>query len=211
MKPEVLETVMTEILEEQKQVSDKLGSYTSVLMEVYEKLSKTGRQEPADFNNLSERLRLIQMACQSILEQINLPVKEITQLKVSLDSCTVQLRQPLQQQVKHHIGKIWKVTIALVIALAVVVYFLLNTNGRLQQYRSNDFKYRHLKLTNNRSLQQLLLYADSLYIINPDSFKTSVQLREEHKREQFELLQQAADKEQQAKQLRTQAGEKQKP
>jgi len=208
MKPEVLETVMTEILEEQKQVSDKLGSYTSILMEVYEKLSKT---EDADFNNLNERLRLIQMACQSIPEQFNFPVKEITQLKISLDSCTMQLRQPLQQQIKHHISKIWMVAIAQLIALVVIIYFLLDTNGRLQQYRSNDYKYRHLKLTNNKSIQQLLMYADSLYIINPDSFKTSVRLRELQKQRKLELLEQATNKELEARKLRKQAAEKQKP
>jgi hypothetical protein len=208
MKPEVLETVMTEILEEQKQVSDKLGSYTSILMEVNDKLSKT---EEADFNNLNERLRLIQMACQSIHEQFSFPVKEITQLKISLDSCTMQLRQPLQQQIKHQISKIWMVAIALLIALIVIIYFLLDANGRLQQYRSNDYKYRHLKLTNNKSIQQLLMYADSLYIINPDSFKTSVRLRELQKQRKFELLEQATNKELEAKKLRKQAGEKQKP
>lgn len=39
MKPEVMETVLTEILEEQKQLNQKHASYTSILMDMDDKIN----------------------------------------------------------------------------------------------------------------------------------------------------------------------------
>lgn len=147
------------------------------------------------------------MVYESKPEQLSFPVKEINELRLSLDFHKAQLQKPLQRVI-HHVSKIWIVTAILFVAMNVLIYFLLKTNGNLQQYKANDIKYRHLKLTNSNTLRQVLMYADSLYIMNPDSFRISIRLREQQKKLQLHLLQEAVEKEQEAKKLRKEAREK---
>lgn len=202
MVPDVIETVLTELLEELRQVNSKLTSFTTILMELHE--GKTSLKADT-IEKFVERLRAVQMSLQSLPSQIQIPLKEITQLNQSLDLCTAQLQQPIQQVVKHHLAKIWMVAAGLLLTVVSLIYFLLENNSQLKQYEASEIKYRYLKLVSNSNLQRLLYYTDSLYRQKPDSFKVSVQQREAEEQLQLKLLQETKGKEHEAKQLRRRA------
>lgn len=204
MESDVIETVLTELLEELRQVNSKLTSFTAILMELHEE--KTSLKADTT-EKLVERLRTVQMSLQSLPSQIQIPLKEITQLNQSLDLCTAQLQQPIQQVVKHHIAKIWIAAAGLLITVVIMVYFLLNSHGQLKQYQAGEIKYRYLKLVSNPNLQWLLFYTDSLYRVNSDSFMVAVVQKEAEEQRRLKLLQEANAKEKKAKQLRRRAGQ----
>jgi hypothetical protein len=204
MEADVIETVLTELLEEQRQVNSKLTSFTAILMELHE--GKTNLKADTT-EKLVERLRAVQMSLQSLPSQIQIPLKEITQLNQSLDQCTVQLQQPIQQVVKHHISKIWMVAAGLLLTVVILIYFLLGSRSHVKQYETGEIKYRYLKLVSNPNLQRLLFYTDSLYRLKPDSFKVAVLQKEAEDELQLKLLQEAKGKEQEAKQLRRRASQ----
>lgn len=206
MEPGVIETVLTEVLEEQKQVNSKLSSFTAVLMEMHE--SKTNSKDSVS-DKLSDRLGTVQTALQALPEQINTLMEEIRQLRDSLERCRQQLKQPIRQVVKHHVSKIWMVAAGLFLGSVTLLYFLFDTSHKLDLYKAGDIKYRHLKTINRSDLQRLLFYTDSLYRMRPDSFVQAVEIKEEQEKLQIELLQQAVQKEKEAKQLRKRAGEQQ--
>jgi hypothetical protein len=204
MEPDVIETVLTELLEEQRQANSKLASFTAVLMELHEE--KTSLKADTT-EKLGERLRAVQMSLQSLPSQIQIPLKEITQLNQSLDQCTAQLQQPIQQVVKHHIAKIWMVAAGLLITVVIMIYFLLDSRSQLKQYEAGEIKYRYLKLVSNSNLQWLLFYTDSLYRLKPDSFKVAVLQKEAEEQRRLKLLQKAKSKEKEAEQLRQRASQ----
>lgn len=202
MEPDVIETVLTELLEEQRQVNCKLASFTAVLMELHE--GKTSLKTDT-IEKFVERLRAVQMSLQSLPSQIHIPLNEITKLNQSLDLCTAQLQQPIQQVIKHHISKIWTVAVGLLLTVVILIYFLLDSRSQLKQYSAGEIKYRYLKLVSNPNLQRLLFYTDSLYRLKPDSFKVAVLQKEAEEELQRKLLQEACDNEEE--QLSRRAGQ----
>ena len=206
MEVDVIETVLTEVLEELKQLNSKVNSFTAILMEMHE-------WNNSAMNGVSDKLSqlsTIQMELKALPAQIHFPIEEIRQLKDSLESCQQQLKQPIRQAVTHHVSKIWMVVAGLFVAFVTVLNFLLASNRRLTSYKASDIKYRYLQ-TNYPGLQGLLFTTDSLYELNPDSFVLAVHRKEEQKKLQMELLQKAIQKENEAVQLRKKASEKNVP
>jgi hypothetical protein len=199
METNVIETVLTEVLEEMKQINSKLTSFTAILMEIHEWKMKAKDDIP---DKLSERLGTVQKTLQALPAKINLPIEEMRQLRDSLESCRRQLKQPIRQVVKYHMSKMLMVAIALFLGCVSMLYFLFDTNSRLELYKAGDIKYRQLQQTNNSTLQRLLFYTDSLYTLNPDSFSINVQLKEAQERLQLKLLERANYKEREAELLR---------
>lgn len=128
MNSENLEMLLQEILLEQKQVNEKLSSFTRILMEVNEITGSANSKE--EIEKLSERARMIQMACGSIPEQLSLPLKEIRQLTHALGYYHDQLKIPLTQKVVHHIHKIWIAAVTCFIVDIILAYWLWNVLHR---------------------------------------------------------------------------------
>ncbi|MBO9203232.1 MULTISPECIES: hypothetical protein [Niastella] len=71
---------------------------------------------------------------------------------------------------------------------------MYNTSQKLDRHTANDFKYRYLKLKNHPSLQQLLLYTDSLYQTDP-GFSDEVLHSEDSVRKMIQQLVNAKERE----------------
>ena len=54
-----------------------------------------------EFKDLQERLRMTQMDLKSVPQQISIPVSDIVSLKETITKLRIELKQPLQQKVKH--------------------------------------------------------------------------------------------------------------
>ena len=74
----------------------------------------------------------------------------------------------------------------------------------MAEYIANDTKYRYLKLNRNKNLQQMLTYSDSLYRA-VKGMRDSVINREEENERRLQLLQEAADKQKEADELKKKA------
>jgi len=75
-----METVLTEILEEQQQVNQKLSSFTSVVMELHDKINSTDHElGESRFNQINEQFEQIQEPTKHS-GKLFFPAKEINQL-----------------------------------------------------------------------------------------------------------------------------------
>lgn len=117
MKNEEMDTLFHELLQEQKQINQKLSSFTRILMELNDKTAKQGSDD--DLEKLIERARVIQTAVQSIPQQMALPKKQIEELTHALQYYHSQLKIPLKQKIVHHVHKIWIVAITFFIILVI--------------------------------------------------------------------------------------------
>ena len=134
------------------------------------------------------------------------PEREVRQLIANLRETTHLLRQPVKKEVTHHhyVPKLIWISAGLFLAFCLVCSGWYHTGSKLSQYVANDTKYRYLKLNGNKPLQQILFITDSLYGANA-GMRDSVISREEENERKLQLLQQAADKQQEVDELRRKA------
>jgi hypothetical protein len=211
MKPDVVETVMTEILEDQKAVSSKLASLSGTLMEINTKMDDHTTDKIEDnVNTIKEQLKTLQLTCGSLTAEINLPINEINQLKFALDIHKAQLEKPVQQIVKHQVGKVIVVVGTLFIIINILIYCLLRSKDKLEQYKTNDIKYRFFELINVPEIRKQVYAIDSLYHQNADDFRNSVINAEREKQRRLALLLEASLKREEADKLLKAAGSKKK-
>ena len=139
----------------------------------------------------------------AMVGNISFPVNEMHELSANLHTSVKLLKQPVQEKVLHHhyIPKLLWITIGLFLLACLFFVLWLSAGENLDQYKSNDTKYRYLKLQENQNLKELLDNTDSIYLITP-GLRDSVEQRERQNRHNLEMLQEAMKKEQEAKELR---------
>lgn len=188
MNPEMLELVLTELLEEQKKETITNGEMVSIVRRVLERLEVMEQLiQPKDGPAILERLRAIQIACQDRLEKLAL-----------LPAPTNQV----QTVIKHHFYFKTTGVIAISFFMIIVVLTCLYLGKRKEaNIRSeNDIKYRYLKLNASPNLKKILRLSDSLYLFNPDSMKKKVVWMERQLHEQLALSEKASNQGQPQKQ-----------
>lgn len=141
--------------------------------------------------------------------QHSLPKEEVVTLTAALSQNIRIMKTPRTENLihHHHLSKVIFIVIVLVIVVAVLGMGWYNTADSLNQYKEADTKYRFLKLQDSRSIQQLLTTTDSLYYRTP-TLRDSVLRQEQLKNDRLEMLQQATEQEQSARELRKKAGER---
>jgi hypothetical protein len=175
MNPEMLEIVLTELLEEQKKETITNVEMVSIVKKVLEKLEIVEQVvQPRAGPGISERLRAIQIACQANLEK---PTSQ------SLQS------MPVQTIVKHHFY--FKTTAVIAVSffmiMVILTWLYLGERKESDRYKANDIKYRYLQLNASPSLKKVLSLTDSLYLFTPDSIKRKVAWIEKQQREQSQM------------------------
>lgn len=156
-----------------------------------------------DYSENFDQLRKEFIELKAIVKNISFPAKEMQELSANLHTGVKLLKQPVKDKVLHHhyIPKlIW---ISIVLLLLTCLFFMLwiSADENLDQYKSNDTKYRYLKLQENQNLRELLYTTDSIYLIIP-GLRDSVEQKERQNMRNLEILQEAIKKEQEAKELR---------
>lgn len=157
-----MEIVLTELLEEQKKETITNVEMVSIVKKVLEKLEVLEQAiQPRDGPALSERVRAIQLACQSKLE-------------TSVSSSVKPL--PIQTVVKHHLY--FKTTaviaVSFFLSLVVLIWLYMDQRKETNTYKENDIKYRYLKLNASPHLKKVLRFTDSIYLFASDSIKRKV-------------------------------------
>lgn len=144
----------------------------------------------------------------AIVKRISFPTEEVRELSVNLNASVEILKQPVQNEVRHHhhISKLLWVAIGLLFLTCLFFMLWYSRMEKLGRYKENDTKYRYLKLYDNKNLRQLLDITDSLFLANP-GIRDSIIQREDQIRRNLEKVQRAMDMEQEAKKLREEAKE----
>lgn len=141
------------------------------------------------------------------LQSIAFPTEEMRELSANMATTNALLKQPVKQKVIHHhyMDKaLWAVAILFNVVVVLCV-FLSNARDQISENRESDIKYRHIKLSNDKNLRSLLQQTDSLYFADPAQMQKDVIREEERRKEQAELIQQAEEKENEAKRLKEKA------
>lgn len=188
MNLEMLEIVLTELLEEQKKETITNAEMVSVVKRVFEKLELMEQLiQPKDGPGVLERLRAIQIACQDRSKKSALLPAQTTQV---------------QTVIKHHFYFKTSAVIATSFFIVIIILSMLYLGKRkeLNTHRANDIKYRHLKLNSSPNLRKILRLADSLYLFDPDSMREKVIWMERQQQEQLELSGKARKQDQPEKQ-----------
>ena len=140
------------------------------------------------------------------IQNINFPQKEMQELSANLITGVRLLKHPVENKVQHHhhVPKIIWIACGLFIIVCLLCAGWFTTIKSLEQYKATDTKYRFLKLSDNKSLRQILYITDSLYRVDP-AMRDSVVQKEEANQERFELQQRIQKKEKEVKQLKEKA------
>ena len=187
MNFEMLELVLTELLEEQKKETIMNAEMVSIIKGLLEKLEIMEQQiQPKEGPAILERLRAIQIACQGSPEKPALPSAQI---------------MSVQTVVKHHFYFKTTAVIATSFFMIIVVltWLYLGKRQEANAQKANDIKYRYLKLNANPNFKKILRLTDSLYLFVPDSIQKKVVWMEGQQQEQWQVPEMASKQEQPAK------------
>lgn len=140
-------------------VTNKIQKQAEQIAAIQEKL-KAIPDTLHDITDVKKQLTDIKVA----ITGIKFPTKQMEELSGNLVTGVALLKQPVESKVlhHHHVPKIILASAALFLMLCLVCSGWYNTAQKLDQYRINDLKYRHLKLKTNPALQRLLVTTDSL-------------------------------------------------
>lgn len=191
------ESVIEKIVQIEKEVKSLSGK--SATMEAIKGKENT---LAAGIDELKSALSQLNKNAVAELSAFNL-IKEVSG---KMERYTRILEHPVEKK-EHHIHHFrWPLGVAVAVFLLLVlsVSALYMNHQKLNQYIANDTKYRSLKLMKDEDLQHYLNLSDSLYRVNPDMRK-EVQQMETDRNRRLELLMQAREKQQEAKELERKA------
>lgn len=187
----LMETVIAKIEMQEKKI-----------LEMQEKL----KSQPELIEIISQFKSTIE-GVKAMFKGIAFPIEEMRELSTNLVIANALLKQPVNQKVIHHhyMNKaLWAVAILFNVVVILGV-FLSNARDQISENRESDIKYRHIKLSNNKNLRNILQQTDSLYFADPAQMQKDVIREEERRKEQAELIRQAEEKENEAKRLKEKA------
>jgi hypothetical protein len=120
-----------------------------------------------------------------------------------LKEAVALFKQPVTGKVlhHHHVPKIALIAAALFLIVCFLSTGWYMTADKLNLYKANDTKYRYLRSYGTHTVQQLLNFADSLYIVTP-KLREAVLQREQVIQDSIETILRANEMEQQAIELR---------
>lgn len=175
MNLEMLELVLTELLEEQKKETITNAEMVSIVKRVFDKLEVMEQLiQPKDGPAILERLRAIQIACQDRPEKQSFPPAQT---------------RSVQTIIKHHFYFKTTAVIATSFFMVIVVlaWLYLGKRKEVNIHQGNDIKYRYLRLNASPNLEKILSLTDSLYQFAPDSIQRKVEWIERRQNEQWQL------------------------
>ncbi len=166
MNPEMLELVLTELLEEQKKETITNAEMVSVVKRVLEKQESLEQViQPKDGPGILERIRAIQIACKGSPEKPATVSPQVMQVKTII---------------KHHFYFKTTAFIASLFFISIVVltFLYLRKRNEANSRRANDIKYRYLKINASPTIEKILRLTDSLYLFAPDSIQAKIVWKE---------------------------------
>lgn len=158
-----------------------------------------------NIEKLNERLGSLEQVLHVTGIKIGSIEGEERRLRGAIDGLKQELAKPLLYRHHHNVSLSMWIAAGLFLILSVVLACWYNTGEKLNEHRETDIKYRFLRLQHDRTLLLWLHKADSLHHVRPDSMRDVVETEEERHKRAYELMEQAARKEAEAKELRRRA------
>ncbi len=165
-------------------------------MELLLKAESAGKSEVALQQQITEQFSQLHKEIRLLPAQLLLSKEQVNELLRSINNCTLQLKQPVQNRVehKHHLHKgIW-IAIALFVICFLLSWGWLNTYKSVEQSEANDIKYRYLKIIGNEWLLNLCNQTDSMYQKDEELFRIKVQQGEQYFLQTGELIHPAGER-----------------
>jgi hypothetical protein len=177
---------------------DTVDSHTKKIDKIEETIKSTP-DHAADIQQVKKELTELE----TVVQTRNFPIKEMEDLTFRLKEAVALFNQPVTGKVfhHHHVPKIVLVAAGLFLIVCLLSTGWYMTADKLKLYKANDTKYRYLRSYGTKAVQQLLDFADSLYIVTP-KLREAVLQREQKIQDSIETMLRANDMEQQAIELR---------
>lgn len=139
-------------------------------------------------NETNKRFDSLQIEVGSIPAQISIPGADIMELKEQLRQNTEQLKQPLQQAIRHIHHLNWPVITCMIMAGIIFSLIVLLTLAwdKTREHRDADIKYRRLKLIDDPPFQKLLHAIDSEQAVDPIGVEKRIIQAEQRQQEERE-------------------------
>lgn len=179
-------------------VSAKIENHDQRIINVEQKVNAIPDNTPQLIEIKNKITELINM-----VSRITFPKKEIQDLSSNLNTSVGLLKQPVENNVKHHhyVSKGIIISACLFFLLCLVSMGWYITIGVLKKYKENDIKYRFLQVQTNKSLRQVLFITDSLYRVQ-SAFSDNVIHQEDSIFDRFKRLQEIETKEKEVQRLK---------
>ena len=177
-------------------------------IELLLKVTNTGKEKENRDAEIKQELELLRKEIKNLPSQLLLGTVKLGELSSNINRLNEQLQKPVSNRIehKHELHKGVLITFSLFLLSVVLIWALINAYQNNKQYKSNDLKYRYLKVADNAGILKLCNITDSLYQKNEDLFRTGVEQEERRLIRQAEDLRLAGEKEREAKSLKSRAG-----
>jgi hypothetical protein len=187
MEQKTIEKVLNQLSEERIQDSQELNN----LRTVQEIQQQSIRENQGKIIAFGKELGNFKTGQETILKQINMPLKQFEELKVKMDAHGELLKKPLTQNVihEHHVPKILYATAALFCVCLCFAIGWFQTAQHLNQYRSNDTKWRKLLLESKPILTKTMQDVSMVVENDPIKAREQVEKEEAHNQQVWELHQ----------------------
>ncbi|QES87362.1 hypothetical protein [Rhizosphaericola mali] len=182
-------------------VVKKLREQNDLLVRIQEQTSKSDHLQP---KLEAIRNELHQIKKGDLFSQIL--TQEIKAIKAPINGVLRLLDAPIEHTNihHHHFPKLLWITIALLLLCVCLITSWNHCSNKLDNYKFNDSKYRFLQLQEGKSLQTKLKWVDSLYKVRPNMLD-SVNNLEQDRNAKLEMIRQAIEMENKAKEMRKDA------
>ncbi len=182
-----IEKVLNQLSEERIQDSQELKN----LRTVQEVQQQTIRENQSEIVSFGKDLGNLKTGQEAIFKRITVPLKQVEELSIKIDIHGELLKKPLTQKVihEHHVPKLLYATVALFCICICLVMGWFQTEQRLDQYQTNDTKWRKLLLGAKPTLTKIM--QDVAAAVDNDQEKTreAVEKEEKHNQQVWELHQ----------------------
>jgi hypothetical protein len=178
-------------------VVKKLREQNDLLVRIQEQTSKADHLNP-QLEAIRNELHQIRKG--DLFSQIL--TQEIKAIKAPINGVLRLLDAPMEHTNTHHhhFPKLLWITIALLFLCVFLIMGWNNSSNKVDNYIVNDSKYRFLQLQEGKNLQTKLKWVDSLYKVRPNMLD-SVNSLEQDRNAKLEMIRQAIEMENQAKEM----------
>jgi len=187
MEQTTIEKVLNQLSEERIQDSQELKN----LRTVQEVQQQSIRENQSEITSFGKDLGNLKSGQEAILKRITMPLKQVEELSIKIDTHSELLKKPLTQKVihEHHVPKLLYATVALFCICICFGMGWFQTGQRLDQYQINDTKWRKLLLGAKPTLTKIMQDVATAVDNDPEKAREAVEKEESHNRQIWDLQQ----------------------
>jgi hypothetical protein len=187
MEQTTIEKVLNQLSEERIQDSQELKN----LRTVQEVQQQSIRENQSEITSFGKDLGNLKTGQEAIIKRITMPLKQVEELSIKIDSHSELLKKPLTQMVihEHHFPKLLYATVALFTICICLGIGWFQTGQGLDQYRNNDTKWRKLLLGAKPTLTKIMQDIGTFVDSDPEKAREAVVKEEKHNQQVWDLHQ----------------------